>query len=199
MREREREAFNFDSFRLHILRLDFVNAEWTILLRGSYNAGQKLWQKSGNPAGLNTIRNILLPSTIIHYLCPLPKCQCWNRSIFTDKHFKDNIEIGGGGSSEMSPFLLKNTQHDVFAKLFCPFIILPRSFAALTLRSCNVLSQRPQVGFLCLKKDSAFNLTCKLRLALFVVQAVSEIRKQDCIHNKRIPQCTKMRICIHHQ
>ena len=33
----------------------------------------------------------------------------------------------------------------------------------------------------------------------FVVQAMSDISKQDCIHNKQIPQCTKMTICIHLQ
>ena len=28
---------------------------------------------------------------------------------------------------------------------------------------------------------------------------MSNINKQDCIHNKQIPQCTKMRTGIHHQ
>ena len=35
-----------------------------------------------------------------------------------------------------------------------------------------------------------------LRSALFVVQVMSDISKQDCIHNKQIPQCTKMRFYI---
>ena len=34
---------------------------------------------------------------------------------------------------------------------------------------------------------------------LFVVQVMSDISKQDCIHNKRITQRTKMRFCIHHK
>ena len=34
---------------------------------------------------------------------------------------------------------------------------------------------------------------------LFVVQVMSDISKQYCIHNKQIPQCTKMTICIHLQ
>ena len=36
----------------------------------------------------------------------------------------------------------------------------------------------------------------KLRPVLFVAQIMSNISKQDCTHNKQIPQCTKMRICI---
>ena len=43
-----------------------------------------------------------------------------NGSTFTDKHFKNNIEIGGWGNSEKSTFLHKNIQFNVFAKLFCP-------------------------------------------------------------------------------
>ena len=85
------------------------------------NAGQKLRQKLRNPAGLNTILNILFSSDIIPPLpLPFPQYKCWSCSTFTDKHFQNNIETGGGGSSEKSPFLLKNTQCDVFAKLFCP-------------------------------------------------------------------------------
>ena len=38
-----------------------------------------------------------------------------------------------------------------------------------------------------------------LRQVLFLVQVMSDISKQACIHNERVPQCTKMRICIHHQ
>ena len=38
-----------------------------------------------------------------------------------------------------------------------------------------------------------------LRPVLFVVQLINDIGKQDCIHNKRIPQCTKMRFCIYHR
>ena len=34
-----------------------------------------------------------------------------------------------------------------------------------------------------------------LRPVLLVVQLMGDISKQDCMHNKRIPQCTKMRIC----
>ena len=36
----------------------------------------------------------------------------------------------------------------------------------------------------------------ELRPVLFVVQVMSDISKQDCIHNKRIPQCNKMRFCF---
>ena len=36
-----------------------------------------------------------------------------------------------------------------------------------------------------------------LRPVIFVVQVMSDISKQDCIHNKGILQCTKMRVCIH--
>ena len=39
----------------------------------------------------------------------------------------------------------------------------------------------------------------ELRPVLFVVQVISSIDRQDCIHNKRIPQCTKIRLCIHNQ
>ena len=46
-------------------------------------------------------------------------------------------------------------------------------------------------GALCLWKSS--------RPVLFVVQLMSDISKQDCIHNKRVPQCTKMRFSIHHK
>ena len=35
-----------------------------------------------------------------------------------------------------------------------------------------------------------------LRPVLFFVQVMSDIYKQDYIHNKWIHQCTKMRICI---
>ena len=38
-----------------------------------------------------------------------------------------------------------------------------------------------------------------LRPILFVVQVMSDINKQNCIYDKRIPRCTKMRIFIHHQ
>ena len=38
-----------------------------------------------------------------------------------------------------------------------------------------------------------------LRPVLFVLKVMSNIRQQDCVHNKRIPQCAKMRIWIHHQ
>ena len=31
------------------------------------------------------------------------------------------------------------------------------------------------------------------------VKIMSKVSKQDCIHNKPIPQCTNMRVCIHHQ
>ena len=50
---------------------------------------------------------------------PFPPISMLSRSTFTDKHHKNNIEIGGGGNSEKSPFPLKNIQSDVFAKLFC--------------------------------------------------------------------------------
>ena len=36
----------------------------------------------------------------------------------------------------------------------------------------------------------------KLRPVLFVVQVMSDISKQDSIHNNRIPQCTEMRFII---
>ena len=38
-----------------------------------------------------------------------------------------------------------------------------------------------------------------LRPVLFVVQVMSDTTEQDCIHNKRIPQCTKMRTYVHHK
>ena len=79
-----------------------------------------------NPVEVNTILKILLPSDIMSlYISlfipppPPPKYQSWSVSRFTDKHFKNNIEIGGGGNSEKLPFLLQNIQFDVFAKLFC--------------------------------------------------------------------------------
>ena len=38
-----------------------------------------------------------------------------------------------------------------------------------------------------------------LRPVVFVVQIMSDISKQDCIHNERILQYTRMKICIHHR
>ena len=52
-----------------------------------------------------------------------PACLGLSRSTFTDKHFENNIEIGGVGSSEKSPFLLKNTQLDVFTKFILSGIV----------------------------------------------------------------------------
>ena len=37
------------------------------------------------------------------------------------------------------------------------------------------------------------------RPVLFVVQEMNAINKPGCIHDTRIPQCTKMKICIHRQ
>ena len=42
-------------------------------------------------------------------------------------------------------------------------------------------------------------LNKNLRPVFFVVQVMRDISKQDRTHNKRIPRCTKMRICIHHK
>ena len=44
-----------------------------------------------------------------------------------------------------------------------------------------------------------YDLPKLLRQVLFVVQVVIDINKRDSVHCKRIPQSTKMRICIHHQ
>ena len=76
---------------------------WSLTLFS--NAGQKLWQKLGNPAGLNTILNILLPSNII----PAPLSP--NIDVDVIAHSQTNtsrttLKLGEGGSSEMSPFLL---------------------------------------------------------------------------------------------
>ena len=38
-----------------------------------------------------------------------------------------------------------------------------------------------------------------LRPVTCVVQVINDINEQDCTHDKQISQCTKMRICIHHQ
>ena len=46
-------------------------------------------EKLGNPAGLDTTLNVLLPPPPISML---------SRGTFTDKHFKSNIEIGGKGA-----------------------------------------------------------------------------------------------------
>ena len=43
------------------------------------------------------------------------------------------------------------------------------------------------------------SIKIKLRPVLLVVQVMSDISKQACIRNKRIPQRSKMRICIHYQ
>ena len=93
------------------------------------NAGQKLWQNLGNPAGLNTILNSLLDlilswtfSFLLHYLCPPPPPppQCWRRSTFRDKHFKNNIEIGEGGGGFWNVTL--STQEHI-AWCFCQIIL----------------------------------------------------------------------------
>ena len=36
-----------------------------------------------------------------------------------------------------------------------------------------------------------------LRLILFVVRVMSDTSKQDCVHNKQIPQCNKISFGIH--
>ena len=45
----------------------------------------------------------------------------------------------------------------------------------------------------CIMSVSVMNASASeiLRLALFLVQVISDISKQDCIHSKQIPQCTK--------
>ena len=61
------------------------------------------------------------------------------------------------------------------------------------------------VGFIVLSEEGTKNnysygsgCSCNriLRPALFVVQVMSDVSKQDCIHNKRVPQCTKTRFSI---
>ena len=59
------------------------------------------------------------------------------------------------------------------------------------------MGQSSHVSFLSDNTMSQLKIT--LGPVLFVVQVMSDISKQDCIHNKRIPQSTKMKICIHHQ
>ena len=37
------------------------------------------------------------------------------------------------------------------------------------------------------------------RPVVFVVQVMSDVSKQECVHNRRIPQCNKMRIRSNYQ
>ena len=76
----------------------------------------------------------------------------------------------------------------VDCKLFqmMPYIIIliVRKFDKCTASRFSTARNKPEKG---------------LRQVLFVVQVMSDISKRYCIHVKRIPQCTEVRIFIHHQ
>ena len=109
-----------------------------------FNAGQKLWQKLGNPAGLNTILNILLASNIIS-APPSPNINVEIVAHSQTNTSRTTLKLGEGGSSEMSLFLLKNTHFDAFAKLFCPpllFNLCPKNSVPPQKKNFSCLRQQ---------------------------------------------------------
>ena len=75
--------------------------------------------KLGNPAGVNTILKVLFPSAIMSPPPPPPP----NINVEVVAHSQTNTTKTalklGEGNSQKPPFLFKNIQSDVFAKLFC--------------------------------------------------------------------------------
>ena len=53
--------------------------------------------------------------------------------------------------------------------------------------------------FIILSRLHNYHIMRYSRPVLFVVQEMNGINKSDCINDTRIPQCTKMKICIHRQ
>ena len=102
------EGGGSDTFYVPFSKLLFALGCVSQIFSPVYNAKQKLWQKLGNPAGLSTTLNILLPSNIISAPPPSPNINVEVVVPSQTNTSRTTLKLGegegGGGVLKCHPF-----------------------------------------------------------------------------------------------